>query len=306
MKKLFTFLFLLLVIPQLLWGQDPKALPIQTTKTKGSRSEAGVEFMLGAGIYFPGKTSAGYYSGIPTNENNLNYLLLNNYWWTNTVLPLILENNRFLSPQDPIYVRPDGYPADMRYNSALSISLGVAYRFNRNLTLHLNYNYARLVAKDQFLLSFDSGVPSNLRPDYLQYLLVGKERRSFFDLTLSYTFHINPWFKLFVEMGGQFNYVRVEHFDAIIEGQEFNLLDIYGGSTYNGVDIQEFEPHFGGPGGGAVGALGAKFLFNRHLAIVPTFYVSYSMINLEGYKSPDFNFGAYVRFVISDEMFKKL
>lgn len=299
MKKAILFLMICLLTPYFLFSQK--------YKEEEEDFMPGVDFIIGAGAYFGGKTPAGYYSGIPENENNLNYLFGNDYWRKNDLVPLIAANNNFVSSTDSnICIKyPEGYPLDVHYKAAMSISLGASYRFNKHLRMTLYYNFARLTAKDVFLVSYTQLVPSNERPDYLEYLLVGKENRSFFDLTFSYTFHLNKVVKPFIELGAQFNFVRVKSFQAIIEDKEFNLLDIYGGSTYNGGYMQEFKPHFGGAGGGAVAALGIKFAFNQNISIDPVFYATYGVINLKGYNQGHFSFGAYVRLVMSDSIFQK-
>lgn len=303
MKKITFILLFSFLLPYFLFAQK------NTKKNKDYEEdfEPGVDFIIGAGVYFGGKLPAGYYSGIPTNENNLDYLFGNKYWREHDLIPLIANNNQFVSSTDTgICVKyPDGYPMDMHYKPAMSISLGVSYRFTSHIRLSIYYNFARLTAKDVFLVSYTQLVSGNERPDYLQYLLVGKENRSLIDLTLSYTFHPNKIVHPFLEFGGEFNFVRVKSFQAVIENKEFNLLDIYGGSTYNGGYMQEFKPRYGGAGGAVMAAAGIKFAFNKSISIDPTFYVSYGTINLRDYKGGHFNFGAYVRIVMSDSIFQK-
>lgn len=265
---------------------------------------SGVDFVIGTGIYFGSKTTAGYYSGIPTNENNLNYIF-NNESWKKQIVRLITDHNNFVSSTDST-IRVKEYPGNMKYKLAMSVVLGVSYRFDSHWRINLYYSFARLTAKDVFTVSYENLVPGNQRNDYLMYLLIGKENRSFFDLTGSYTFQFNKYVKPFVEFGAQFNFVRVKSFDAVIEDQEFTLLDRYGGSTYvQGAYMQEFEPHYGGAGWGVSAATGIKFAFSPSVSIDPCFYVSFGKINLEGYKNYHFNYGAYVRLVMSDAMFNR-
>lgn len=264
----------------------------------------GVDFIIGAGIYFGSKTTAGYYSGIPDNENNLDYIFHNDSW-KEQIIKLMTDNNSFISSTDTT-IGVLEYPGAMKYKPAMSVSLGASYRFNSHWRINIYYSFARLTAKDVFTVSFENRVPGNQRNDYMMYLLIGKENRSFFDLTGSYTFQFNKNVKPFIEFGAQFNFVRVKKFDAVIEEQEFNLMDIYGGSTYvQGAYMQTFEPHYGGAGWGVEAAAGIKFAFSPAVSIDPCFYVSFGKINLEGYKTPHFNYGAYVRLVMSDAMFNR-
>jgi hypothetical protein len=263
----------------------------------------GADFIIAGGIYFGGKTPAGYYSGIPTNENNLNYIF-NNQSWRHEIARLIADNNPNTSPNDSIWIKE--YPMDMRYKPAMSVSLGVSYRFNKHWRMTLYYSFARLVAKDVFTVGFPNLVPGNESNDYLMYVIMGKENRSFFDLTGSYTFHVNKVVKPFIELGAQFNFVRVKSFDAIIENKTYNLLNVYGSSTYiAGAGMQELDTKYGGPGFGFMGAAGIKFAFNQWISVDPCFYISFGKVGLNGYKNFHFNYGAYVRIVMSDAVFQK-
>lgn len=263
----------------------------------------GADFIIAGGMYIGSHVTAGYYSGIPTNENNLNYIFENTSW-KDQITRLIADNNTFVSPNEPFYIKE--YPENMKYKLAMSVSIGASYRFNRHWRMSIYYTFARLTAKDIFTVGFPTVVPSNMYNDYIQYLLIGKENRSFFDLTGSYTFHVNKIIKPFIEFGAQFNFVRVKSFDAIIEGKEFNLLDVYGGSTYvAGAGMQELDTKYGGPGWGVLADVGIKFAFSKSVSVDPCFYVSFGKIGLEGYKDYHFNYGAYIRLVMSDAMFQK-
>lgn len=263
----------------------------------------GADFIIAGGIYFGGKGPAGYYSGIPTNENNLNYIF-NNQSWRHEIARLIADNNPNTSPNDSIWIRE--YPADMHYKPAMSVTLGISYRFNKHWRMTLYYSFARLVAKDVFTVGFPNYVPGNESNDYLMYVIMGKENRSFFDLTGSYTFHVNKVVKPFIELGAQFNFVRVKSFDAIIENKTYNLLNVYGGSTYiAGAGMQELDTKYGGPGFGFMGAAGIKFAFNKWISVDPCFYVSFGKVGLNDYKDFHFNYGAYVRLVMSDAVFQR-
>ena len=112
--------------------------------------------------------------------------------------------------------------------------------------------------------------------------------------------------KPFIELGAQFNFVRVKSFDAVIENKTYNLLDVYGGQTYiPGADMQELDTKYGGPGFGFMGAAGIKFAFNKGVSIDPCFYISFGKVGLNGYKNFHFNYGAYVRLVMSDALFQR-
>lgn len=298
-KKLFLFCFCLFAMFPICFSQTDEELEMNI-------NGPGVDFSISGGIYFGSKTTAGYYSGIPSNENNLNYIF-NNKSWKENIIQLIASHNQVVSPTDTIFINDESYPRSMRYKPSMSVSLGASYRFDRHWRINIYYTFARLVASDYFCVFYENHTLGNEVNDYFLYGLIGKENRSFFDLTGSYTFHVNKIVKPYIEFGAQFNFVRVKSFDAVIEDKEFGLLDIYGGSTYvQGAYMQTFEPHYGGAGWGVTASAGIKFAFSPSVSLDPCFYVSYGKINLEGYKDCHFNYGAYVRIVMSDAMFKNL
>ena len=260
----------------------------------------GFDFMLSGGMYFASKYNANYYNGDPKNENNINYLFKNQYWYAD-INRIAIQNHPFIS--DSVFL--GDLPQDMSYKPSMYISLGAKYKFGKNWGISFSYSFTKLTASDVFTLTY-KGEMGNLRPGYLIEHLIGKENRSFFDLTISYLFHPHPIVKPFLEMGLQFNYVKVTKFYALIENSEFGLLDYYNGVSFiPGVDIQKYNPIFGGPGYGMTAAAGLKLAFSKYISVDPTFYVSASSLGLIGYKNVAFNYGVCVRVVMSDVVFMK-
>ncbi len=303
MKRFFSCWILVLLslvgVMPAAWGQH------YTGDDEMNIAGPGADIIVAGGIYFGGKAPAGYYSGIPSNENNLGYIF-NNESWRQDIIKLIADHHSEVSINSDKDFKVKEYPADMHYSMAMSVALGVSYRFDAHWRINLYYTFARLTAKDAFTVGFKNLVPSNVSNDYLIYMLVGKENRSFFDLTGSYTFQANKIVKPFIEFGAQFNFVRVKSFDAVIEGREFNLLDVYGGSTYvAGAGMQELDTRYGGPGWGVLADVGVKLAFSKSVSVDPCFYVSFGKVGLNGYKDYHFNYGVYIRLVLSDAMFQK-
>jgi hypothetical protein len=54
-----------------------------------------------------------------------------------------------------------------------------------------------------------------------------------------------------------------------------------------------------------MGAAGIKFAFNKWISVDPCFYISFGKVGLNGYKDFHFNYGAYIRIVMSDAVFQK-
>jgi hypothetical protein len=298
MKKTAIFLIFIFSL-SFLSGQN-----INSDEESIRNLKQGVDFSIAGGVFFSNFYTAAYYNGSATNENNLNYIF-NNYSWKQSIDNLITSNNHFISGSDP-QIKLAELPKKMRYSPGFFIQLGVKYRFNESWGISLNYSFARLKAADVFSVTFNKTVPGNDTPDYLLYDIVGIENRSFFDLNAIYLFKTKSIVEPFIELGGQFNFVRVKSFNAYIEGQKFSLLDIYGGSTYvANTNMQTFDTKYGGAGFGVSSAVGIKLAFNPIISIDPTCYVTAAKYGLKGYKDFTFNYGFMIRIVVNDSFFAK-
>ncbi len=266
--------------------------------------DQGVDFFIAGGIYFGNKYHAAYYSGIPTNEHTLNFIF-DNYSWKESIDRLITSNHHYITVNDPkIAIRE--YPQKMKYTPTFSIQLGTKYRFNKSWGIALTYSFARLKAKDYFSVTYNKATLGNDNPDYLLYEVIGEENRSFFDLSAIYTIPTTTIAKPFFELGGQFNFVRVKSLEAIIEGQRFSLLNIYGDQTYvANTSMQTFDVKYGGPGFGFSAAFGIKIAFNKIVSIDPLCYVSVTKLGLKQYSNFATNYGFMVRIIMNDSFFSK-
>ena len=199
------------------------------------------------------------------------------------------------------------------YNLSYFIGLGVRYKIRDNWALALSYSFSRLSVTNKFLLYIPGQVPSNTYR-MPEMTLVGMEDRSLIDLSMSYLFsNVHRIVKPFVEVGAQFNYVKVKKFDAVLLDGRNNpvytqtLLDIYNGGSYvPGVDMQTYNPIYGGPGFGVSFSAGLKIVVNKFVSIDPTFYGCYSRLGLEVYgdKVMSFSYGAMIRVVMNDFFFQ--
>jgi hypothetical protein len=269
-------------------------------KDTSNLRDKGIDFTIGGGVFFGNKYNAAYYNGKPDNECPLSYVFNNKHWY-DEINQKVKDNYPYVS--DSVYLKD--YPDNVGYKVSMSISLGAKYKFNKNWGLSLNYTFSRLTASAPFFLYFDA--PSNNdRYNYVEEQLVAKENRSMIDLSASYLFHPHDIFKPFIEVGAQFNYVRVKSFNAYIEGTPYNLLDIYGGENYvPGAQLTEHKPLYGGAGYGFVVAAGLKIVFNKFISLDPVFYLAAGSIHLPGYTNIALNYGVQVRLVMSDVMFGK-
>lgn len=294
MKKLFFIPIILFLV---------SAAPAQSQRMKSDTTswhERGFDFMVAGGVYFGNKYNAAYYNGSPDNENGLDYLFNNKYYY-DEINKLVLQNHPYIS--DSVFLGE--LPQNMKYSPSMAISFGFRYKFNKNWGINFSYSFSKLTATDMFTLVYRS-VPGNYHPGYLQEYLVAKENRSMFDLSASYLFNAHPVVKPFLELGLQFNFVKVKKFIALIEEREFELLDYYNGVNYvPGIPIQEYNTVYGGPGYGMTLTAGIKLAFNKYISIDPTFYLSASSVGLTGYKNIALNYGAFIRVIMSDHVFMK-
>ena len=195
------------------------------------------------------------------------------------------------------------------YNLCSNIGLGVRYKIRNNWGISLSYSFSRLTVNTKFLLYVPGQVPSNTYP-MPEMTLSAKEDRSMIDLSMSYLFsNVHRVIKPFLELGAQFNYVRVKKFDALLLDGKNNpvltltLLDPYGGENYvPGVDMQTYDVIYGGPGFGGSFAAGLKIAVNKYVSLDPTFYGCFSHLHIKPYgeKVTTFNYGVMLRVVVND------
>lgn len=202
------------------------------------------------------------------------------------------------------------YPKEVKYNLGMSFSLGAKYKFHKNWGFFINYSHVRLSASGVFLIKFDQPI-GNQRNDYAMENLLAKEERSCFDIGISHLFHTNSIIKPFIEVGLQFNYIKVKSFQAIIEDTPFDLLSSV---TTNYVPGQQTNPNYknwAAPGFGTSITGGVKIVFNEIFSIDPLLTLSLSSMghseNLVGYNTGlTFNYIFVVRLVVSDLFYSQI
>jgi len=281
-----------------------------------SWADRGFDFFISGGMLFGDKFNANYYNGSKYNENSLNFVFSNQYWyeeWHQTVP----EYYPHISTFDRIYVNdPDDMDWNLHYKLSLMVSLGARYKLGNGWAIALSYSFSRLTTSTQVLLS-SNAVTGNM---YKQPVvaIVGKEYRSMIDLSASYLFsQVSPIVKPFVELGLQFNYAKAKSFEAALldkngkmVGNTYSLLNIYDNQGYY-PGAQTYDYTFGGPGFGFSGAAGLKIVCGKYVSIDPTFYCYFGRLGIyqgknasgQGENKFTFNYGAQIRIVMSDFFF---
>ena len=273
--------------------------------------DRGFDFYIGGGMFWGGRQTALYYNGSINNECNLMYIFDNEYR-TRELLEAVVSVYPYISMSDEIGYKESDLNMLPVYNMSANIGLGVRYKIRNNWGISLSYMFSRLTTTNKLLLTYTSVSGNLYRAPELT--LSGKEDRSMIDLSASYLFSdVHKMVKPFVELGAQFNYVRVKKFDAVLLDDRNNpvytqtLLDIYNGGNYvPGVDMQTYDVIYGGAGFGISFAAGLKLVVNKYVSIDPTFYFCASRLHLEPYGSKvmSLNYGALVRVVMNDFFFQ--
>lgn len=270
--------------------------------------DRGFDVYIGGGIFWGGHKTALYYNGSRYNECNLDYLF-NNEYRRKEILETVVKLYPNISMNDEIGYREEDLNLNPAYNLCSNISLGFRYKIRNNWGISLSYSFSRLTVNTKFLLYVPGQVPSNTNP-MPEMTLSAKEDRSMIDLSVSYLFSdMHRILKPFIEVGAQFNYVRVKKFDALLLDSKNNpaltltLLDPYGGENYvPGVDMQTYNVIYGGPGYGGSFAAGLKIVVNKYVSLDPTFYGCLSRLHIKPYgeKVTTFNYGVMLRVVVND------
>ena len=273
--------------------------------------DRGFDFYIGGGMFFGGKKTALYYNGSRYNECNLNYLFDNEYR-RREILEAVNKIYPYISMNDEIGYNEEDLNMNPNYRLSSCVTLGVRYKIRNNFGISLSYNFSRLSVVNKLLLTYTSVSGNNYKAP--EMTLSGKEDRSMIDLSMSYLISkAHRVVKPFVEVGAQFNYLRVKKFDAILLDDKNNpvltltLLDPYGGANYvPGVQMQTYDVVYGGAGFGVSCSVGLKLVVNKFVSIDPTFYGCMSRLNLPVYgnKYMTFNYGVMLRVVMNDFFFQ--
>lgn len=317
LKKIYLSLLIVFCAMAMSFAQSDiqtEETPVKITDK--SWADRGFDFFISGGMLFGDKFNANYYNGSKYNENSLNFVFSNQYWyeeWQRTVS----EYYPHISMSDRIYVNdPDDMDWNLHYKLSLMVSLGARYKLGNGWAIALSYSFSRLTTSTQVLLS-SNAVTGNM---YKQPVvaIVGKEYRSMIDLSASYLFsQVSPIVKPFVELGLQFNYAKAKSFEAALldkngkmVGSTYSLLNIYDNQGYY-PGAQTYDYTFGGPGFGFSGAAGLKIVCGKYVSIDPTFYCYFGRLGIyqgknasgQGENKFTFNYGAQIRIVMSDFFF---
>jgi len=279
----------------------------------------GWRFGINIGMFFANDYTAQYYSGERFNENNIEYVLNNTYWYEE--IKQELNSNRvynsfdWLPPADYIpnfdewkaqYNVQEGekawwiyYPVEMKYNAAIAPGFYAKFNFNNTTGIFLQTNYVELKTSGAFQLVIDT-VTYTSEPGFRTGFIRGKERRSTIDLGISKFYRTGKFTSIFIETGLTMNSTKVLENRIQIGRQEYNLVNNYSSGGYvpnsNGNTSEIYQ---GGIGFGIFLNGGLKFILNEQVSVDPGLSLYYKNLNLEGYSDFKPDLYAYVRLIFN-------
>ena len=295
MKKILIFAVLFFMVCSYSQGQKNTAVKRDTTK--------GVDFFFSPGMYVGNKKNANYYRGFPTKESDyadpdIKYML-NDKIRHDEIMILIKQNNLGIGDTTFRLENVSG----MRYIANFSFGIGLRYRFTKNLSIGIALTQSLMTANGKAYIGIKIYEPNS--NNTLTYDLVGKERRTFFELTTQYMFSTAGMVSPFLEADMHLNNTVVKNSDLIIEGKSYSLLNKIGlGVAYDpSISQPEVNRKRGGVGYGFSAALGFRIAFNKWAALEPVAQFRMEKIQLAGYNAMAPNYNFMIRLVLGDKFF---
>jgi hypothetical protein len=278
-------LFLLILIAgQRSYAQTDEA----NIEIDNSKDGKGWIFGLNVGVYYPSKNTAAYYNGKSNNENNVDYVMSNYYWYQDIF--------NALGAHDSISVA--GLPDNMHYKLAMQPGLYAQYCFSSTFALMIEFNYMKLKAND--VITFDVDPPQDYLGEHQLVLcpMRGIEERVYADIGVKRTYPKTDKLSYYVMGGININSTEVKKCSFYVDEVEYNMVNIYenGGYIPNG-NSQTYSVYQGGIGVGGFGGAGVALTFANSIVIESGFTAHWLMVKLDGYQNMNPGIGAYIRFM---------
>jgi len=300
-RKLSILFLLFFTACSYAFGQKGAAMKRDTAK--------GFDFYIYPGMYVGNKKNANYYRGYPSEtekeylepDPNINYVLKNEYYQRD-IIKLIKENHRNVAASNPGDIWLNNL-SGMRYAVNMSFGIGARYRFTKNLSIGVTLTQARMTAQGFAYLHVKIYEPNS--NDELKYPLVGKERRTAFDLTAQYIFSTKGMVAPLLEAGTHVNNTKVLSAELVVEGTSFPMINPYGQNydpTYTQTNL---NPKLGGVGYGFSAGAGLRISFNKWAALEPVVQFRLEKINLANYDYMAPNYHFMLRLVMGDGFFAR-
>ena len=243
---------------------------------------------LHTGIYFANSYTANYYNGTESNENNISFVLDNQY-----------RRNEILDYFDATtytYTQED-LPKNMEYAPEMNIGFLIRNNITEDWGIFANFNHVKLVAKGNFILEFDPNEIAT-EEDNRVFKIYGVEERTNINIGLHRQFNnLSPQITYYGEIGININNTVVKESAIELGDLNYSIVNKYGGnkSYVPGMQQTEYDFRLGGIGFGTFGGMGMKYLFNDKLTVDVGLTSYVKNINLDDYKSFTVHWSPYAR-----------
>lgn len=254
------------------------------------KNRSGFEYGGLGGIYIANNATADFYSGKPGNENNVDYVFNNTYWYD--------EIRKLLDFYDTAFVRE--YPGKMGYSPAFSFGLFVKYNFNCHTGIYAQFYYVKLRANDVVTVEVD---PKEYltEPDIRLCPIRGVEERNLIDLGVSHAIGLNKMARITVDAGISMNNTLVKENAIYIGEKKYDLVHIYGNRPYiPNSNQQMYQIRQGGIGFGMFASTGVRFEFSPSISLEPGLSAHFMKINLNTQTSMAPQLNLYVKIIFRD------
>ena len=243
---------------------------------------------LHTGVYFANSYTANYYNGREGNENNISFVLDNQYR-KNEILEYFNATTYVYSQED--------LPQNMKYDPEMNIGFLIRNNITDNWGIFANFNHVKLVAKGNFILEFD---PDQIvtEPDNRVFEIYGVEERTNINIGIHRQFdNLSPSITYYGEIGINVNNTVVEESAIQLGDLKYSIVNRYGGnrSYVPGLQQPEYDFRLGGLGFGVFGGMGLKYLFNEKLTVDLGLTSYVKNINLQDYNSFTVHWAPYAR-----------
>jgi hypothetical protein len=278
----------------------------------------GWRFGINIGVYFANKESAGFYNGRPENENNIQWVLDNKYWYEE--IRQELNSHQILKNPDDIPYEWQGeyniwraennvapgdttkwwiYYPDLKYKTPISPGFYLKYNFNNTTGIFIQSNYSKQKTKGIFQMVIDSiNYVANpaLRAGYIE----GVEERVTIDIGISKFYPVAKFLSVQIETGFHMNSTKVKSHNIWIGSRQYTLVNRYGNTPYvPNSGMMPYDVYQGGIGLGIFFTGGIKFTPTPNVSIDPGLTFYYKKVNLTGYEGFSMDFYPFVRLIFS-------
>lgn len=257
----------------------------------------GWHFGLNLGFYFPNAYTANFYSGNYTNENQVEWLLKNSYWYE-TIRTQHLNGYNVIYDSAINHYKID-YQKNMKYDAVFSPGFYIRYNVSRNLGFFMQFGFAKLRTSGVFSLHIDS-VTYTSEPALRNCFVTGTESRSSMDVGVYKSFDIGQITQIFLEGAINMTNTRVLTNEVDISGYRHSIINRYGNQTYvPNTNLTEYDIYQGGIGFGISATAGLRFIFSDNISIDPAFQGYWQNTNLTGYQGFKFNYNIFIRLILT-------